>query len=171
MNDHINDFSSDSSRSADPLKAVVFGSQPKQVRTMSEQLMRKRILVSPVVEEKNLLATLSTADPDLIFLEINGVTRSPIEQIVKIVFMWTKNYARKINATLNSPSSRLWDKARVIMYKSENEDEAMNPAGVTITDLDDVLFKCKEIGDIQYIGLYSSWSFFSKIEPLLKRQQ
>lgn len=152
------------------LKAVVFGAQPKQVQQMCDQLKRKKIASMPVVEEKNLLSSLSAFDPDLIFLEINGETRSPIDQIVKVVFMWTKNYARKINATLNSPSSRLWDKAQVIMYKTENEDAAANPAGVTITDLDEVLFKCKEMGDVEYIGLYSSWSFFSKIEPLLKKQ-
>lgn len=156
---------------AEPLRAVVFGSHPKQVRQMCDQLTRKKLLVSPVVEEKNLLASLSSFDPDLIFLEINGVTRSPIDQIVKIVFLWTKNYARKINATLNSPSSRLWDKALVIMYKSENEGADVNPAGATITDLDEVLFKCKEIGDVQYMGLYAPWSFFSKIEPFLKKQQ
>lgn len=151
------------------LRAVVFGSQAKQVRSMSEQLKRKGLEVSAVLEEKNLLSRLSEFDPDIIFLEINGVTRSPIEQIVKVVFMWTKNYARKINAVLNSPTSRLWDKAKVVLYKSEFEDVGVNPTGETVTDLDEVLFKCKEAGEVQYIGLYSTWSFFSKLEPLLKK--
>lgn len=158
------------SQPSEPLKAVVFGTQPKQIKQMCDQLRRKRIIATPVVEEKNLLASLSSADPDMIFLEINGVTRSPIDQIVKIVFMWTKNYARKINATLNSPSPRLWDKAKVIMYKVEIDQDNFNPSAEMVGDLDEVLFKCKEVGDVEYIGLYASWSFFSKLEPLLKKQ-
>ncbi|MCC6759026.1 MAG: hypothetical protein IT395_05335 [Candidatus Omnitrophica bacterium] len=167
----MNEVNSDSRHPSEPLKAVIFGSRVKQIQQMSEQLKRKKILALPVPEERKLLSSLSEFDPDFIFLEINGETPSPIEQIVKVVFMWTKNYARKINKTLNSPSSRLWDKAKVIMFKTENEDAGANPAGVTIGDLDEVLFKCKEVGDVEYIGLYSSWSFFSKIEPLLKKQQ
>lgn len=167
----MNEVNRDLPQPSEPLKAVIFGSRAKQIQQMSDQLKRKRVLALPVVEERKLLSSLSEFDPDFIFLEINGETPSPIEQIVKVVFMWTKNYARKINATLNSPSSRLWDKARVIMFKTESEDAASNPAGVTISDLDEILFKCKEVGDVEYIGLYSSWSFFSKIEPLLKKQQ
>ncbi|MCB9771627.1 MAG: hypothetical protein H6754_03670 [Candidatus Omnitrophica bacterium] len=153
--------------SKEPLRALIFGSQADQVRQMSDQLTRKKIVVRAVLDEKLLLSRLSEFNPDLIFIEINGVTRSPVEQIVKIVFLWTTNYARKVNKALNSPSARLWTNARVIMYKSDVEGDIANPAGVTITDLDEVLFKCKEIGDIKYIGLYSSWSFYSKIEPLL----
>lgn len=151
----------------EPLRAVVFGCDPKQVKQMADQLTRKKIVSRGVVDEKFLLSTLSEFDPDLIFLEINGITRSPVEQIVKVVFLWTRNYARKINAALNSPTSRLWAKAKVIMYKSETQQPDFNPSGVVITDFDEVLFKCKEAGDIIYIGLYSSWSFYSKIEPLL----
>ncbi len=155
----------------EPFRALVFGSQPKVVKQMSDQLTRKKILTRTVIDEKFLLASLSEFDPDIIFLEINGQTRSPVEQIVKVVFLWTKNYARKINAALNSPTTRLWAKAKVVMYKSETEDTAVNPAGVTITDLDEVLFKCKEAGDVIYIGLYSTWSFYSKIEPLFPKGQ
>lgn len=152
---------------AEPLRAVVFGSHPKVVNQMCGQLERKNILSRPVTDERFLLATLSEFDPDLIFLEINGVTRSSVEQIVKVVFMWTKNYARKVNAALNSPSGRLWARAKVVMYKNEEQEAPLNPSGIVITDLDEVLFKCKDAGDITYIGLYSTWSFYSKIEPLL----
>ncbi len=152
---------------SEPLRAVVFGSEPNIVKQMCDQLNRKKILARAVTDEKLLLATLSEFDPDLIFLEINGVTRSPVEQIVKVVFLWTRNYARKVNAALNSPSARLWAKSKVIMYKSEEHDTNPNPTGVVITDFDEVLFKCKDAGDIIYIGLYSTWSFYSKIEPLL----
>lgn len=120
-----------------------------------------------VNEEKMLLSTLSEFDPDLIFMEINGPTRSPIDQVVKVVFMWTKNYARRINRELNSPTQRLWDKAKVVMYKTDPEDQDINPAGETITDIDDILFKCKEKGDVIYIGLYAPWSFYSKLLPIL----
>ncbi len=172
MGDDIKEIEQDFiiEKRTEPLRAVVFGSQPKVVKQMTDQLTRKKIVSRGVIDEKLLLATLSEFDPDIIFLEINGVTRSPIEQIVRVVFLWTRNYARKVNAALNSPSSRLWAKAKVIMYKSEMEDSDFNPAGVTITDFDEVLFKCKEAGDIIYIGLYSTWSFYSKLEPLLVKK-
>ncbi len=157
----------DAEKRAEPLRAVVFGSDARQVKQMVDQLTRKKIVSRGVVDEKFLLATLSEFDPDLVFLEINGITRSPIDQIVKVVFLWTKNYARKINAALNSPSPRLWSKAKVILYKSETQQQDFNPTGAGVVDFDEVLFKCKEAGDIIYIGLYSSWSFYSKIEPLL----
>lgn len=151
------------------LRAIVFGSQPQQVKQMANQLTRKKIVSRAIVDEKFLLPSLSEVDPDLIFLEINGQTRSPIEEIVKIVALWTTNYARKVNAVLNSPSSRLWAKAKVIMFKSEIDYTGMNPHDITITDEDETLFRCKEVGDVIYIGLYSSWSFYSKIEPLLRK--
>lgn len=171
MDDHVKETFEDdlTQKRQEPFRALVFGSQPKQVKQMVDQLMRKKIVARGVVDEKFLLSTLSEFDPDIIFLEINGATRSPVEQIVKVVFLWTKNYARKINAALNSPTARLWAKAKVVMYKSETEDEGVNPAGATITDLDEVLFKCKESGDVIYIGLYSTWSFYSKIEPLFAK--
>ena len=50
------------------LRAVVFGSQQQQVKQMTDQLTRKKILTRGVVDEKILLATLSEFDPDLIFL-------------------------------------------------------------------------------------------------------
>jgi hypothetical protein len=154
---------------AQPLRAIVFGTQPLQVKQMSNQLIRKKILSRGIVDEKLLLSALSEVDPDLIFLEINGQTRSPIEKIVKIVSLWTTNYARKVNAVLNSPSPRLWAKAKVIMFKSEIDYTGINPHDITITDEDETLFRCKEVGDVIYIGLYSAWSFYSKIEPFLRK--
>lgn len=159
----------DQGQQDEPLRAIVFGSQPQQIKQMSNQLNRKKILSRGIVDEKFLLSSLSEVDPDLIFMEINGQTRSPIEKIVKIVSLWTTNYARKVNTVLNSPSSRLWAKAKVIMFKSEMDYTDMNPHDITITDEDETLFRCKEAGDVIYIGLYSPWSFYSKIEPLLRK--
>ncbi len=173
MNAEFEDISqnAEASPKPDPLRAVVFGSQVKLVKQMTEQLSRKKFLAWGITDEKDLLAALSKHDPDMIFLEINGVTRSPIEEIVKVVFLWIKNYARKINAALESPTSRLWEKAQVILYKSEMNEDALNPAGPMIPDLDEVLFKCRDVGAVTYIGLYSAWSFYSKLEPLLGKMR
>ncbi len=165
---HLHSFGE--KQQAGPLRAIVFGSRPKQVKQMADQLIRKNIVCRSVADEKFLLPTLSEVDPELIFLEINGQTRTPIQEIVKAVFLWTNNYARKVNVALNSPSPRLWAMAQVILYKSDLEEAEINPTGDIIIDLDEVLLKCQDAGHVNYIGLYSSWSFYSKIEPLLTRQ-
>lgn len=149
------------------LRAVVWGTQAAIVKQMTEQLNKRKIVAQGVTDEKKLIAVLREHDPDLIFLEINGPAKSPVPEIVKVVFMWVNNFARKINRELNSPSARLWQKAKVVMFKSELEDDGTNPAGTTITDLDDLLLQCQEHGPLTYIGLYASWSLSAKIKPLL----
>lgn len=140
------------------------------IKQMTDQLLRKKYIAQGVISEKSLIATLTQVDPDVICIEINGITQNPIQDIVKIVFMWINNHARKVNKALNSPSARLWQKAKVVMFKSDPDEGAVNPAGVTLPqDLDEVLFKCKEAGNIEYIGLYSPWSFLAKLKPFLTR--
>jgi len=169
MNKKVKDLSEDlaNRQGDDPLKAVVFGTQPKLVKQMSDQLSKKKLSVRPVIEEKSLITVLYEFDPDLVLLEMNGITKKPIEDIVKAVFVWTNMHARKVNEILNSPSARLWSKAKVVIYKSETEGEAINSLEPAVMDYDEILFKCQQAGPVIYIGLYSPWSFISKITPLL----
>lgn len=151
----------------DPKKAVVFGSDARTLRQICDQLGKKNMRVWPLSDEKLLLLKLNEADPDLILVEINAVTHKPIDKIVADIFIWMRARARAINKILESPSQYLWQRSKVVLFKSDSEITATGSLSADVADIDDVVRQCSFYGDVKYIGLYASMSFISKIRPLI----
>lgn len=149
-------------------KAVVFGLDPRQVKQMSDQLIKAGVLVKTVTDENKLLLQLEETDPDLIFLEIEARTRQSSEDIVADIFVFIRNRARAINKFLNSPSGLLWARSRVILYRTETTTSPTESLGADIADTEEVLRKCSLLGEVRFIGFYSPMSFISKVRPYLE---
>ncbi len=150
-----------------PKKALIFGLNARPIKRMAEQLEKENLPVSVVTDEKKLLLKLYDADPDLIFVEINAPTQKATEDHVADIFAWMRARVRAINKFLESPSHVLWQKSRVILFKTESELGATGSIGAEIADTDEIILKCGQLGNVQYIGIYSPWSFISKVRPLL----
>ena len=150
-----------------PKTALIFGMNGRPLKRMAEQLEKEGLLVEVVSDEKKLLLKLYDVDPDLIFVEINAPTQKAPEDHVADIFAWMRARVRAINKFLDSPSHMLWQKSRVVLFKTESEMGATGSLGAEIADTDELILKCGQLGNVQYIGIYSFWSFMSKIRPLL----
>lgn len=149
-------------------RALVFCMSRRIGQQIKEQLEKKNMRVWLVTEERKLLSELDDADAELIFIEINAPTNKTIDQIVVDVFSWMRNRARSINKLLNSPSQYLWERSRIILFKSDFEITSTSSIAGDVADTDDLVRQCSLLGNIQYAGLYSPLSFISKVRALIE---
>lgn len=149
-------------------RAIVFCMYSRVGQQICQQLEKKKIEVCLVTDEAKLAAKLKEMDPDLILVEINASTAKPIYQLVGDIFVWMRNRAREINKVLNSPSKYLWERAKVVLFKSEVDITATGSLSSDMADTDDIVRECSMLGNVHYIGIYSSLSFISKLRSLLQ---
>ena len=133
-----------------------------------QQLEKKNLFVWLVSDEKQLVSQLEQSDPELILVEVNASTIRPLDVIVAEIFAWMRARARAINKLLDSTSQYLWQHSQVILFKSDSEITATGSLTAEMADTDDIVRQCLLWGDVKYIGLYSSFSFMSKIRPTLE---
>ena len=151
----------------DRRKALIFSMQKNILKQMAAQLEEENLQVLAVDDEWQLMRQLDFFEPDLVILQVNARTDQAVEEVVGDVFTWMRNYARKLNKILNSPSGLLWNRAKVVLFKSEEALGPIDSLGAEISDTDEALRKCALMGPIHYIGPYSPVSFIAKIRPLL----
>lgn len=150
--------------------ALVFCTLRSVGQQIVQQLERKNMRVWLVNDEQKLLSKLNEADPDLIVLEINATVTKPIEQIVPDIFIWMRGRAREINKVLNTPSKYLWERAKIVLFKSDVEMTPTGSRSADMADTDDVVRQCNLSGDVKYIGIYSSFSFIGKVRMVLEEE-
>ena len=149
-------------------KVFIFGSDRDVMRQMSSQLGRQNLRVVADDNEDRVLSRLQAVDPELILILINAPIRTPIVDVVRKVFVWIREKAREMNRILKSPSGLLWDKAVVILYKTEIPLGAMDFVGAEIADTDEILSRCKAHGNVHYIGTYAPISFVAKVRQFFE---
>lgn len=150
-------------------RAVVFCMARSIGQQIVQQLEKKNMQTALVSDEQKLLAKLNEIDPDLVLIQIDAPTNKPITQMVPDVFSWMRGRAREINKVLNTPNRYLWEKAKVILFKSDVEITATSSVSAQMADTDDIIRQCNEYGDVKYIGIYSSFSFIGKIRALIEQ--
>ncbi len=149
-------------------KILVFCMDHLLAKQIVQQLEKRDFLVCLVNDERKLFAQLDQADPELILIDISVLTSRPLDVIVAEIFAWMRTRARAINKFLHTPSQYLWQHCKVVLFKSDSEISATGSLTAEMADTDELVRLCSLLGDVKYIGLYSSFSFISKIRPFLE---
>ncbi len=151
-----------------PKKVLVFCVHKSVGKQIVQQLEKRNVRTWLVEDEKRWPRALADFDPELILIEINAPMTRAIEGLVSDVFAWMRGRARSINKALNSPSQYLWEHSKVLLFKSESEITSAISLTAEMADTDEIVRKCLLVGDVKYIGLYSSLSFLSQIRMFLE---
>ncbi len=149
-------------------KVLVFCMDNALAKQIVQQLQRNSLLVWFINEEKKLLSALDQADPELILIEINAPTNRPLDKIVAEIFVWMRTRARAINKFLDTPSQYLWQYSKIVLFESESPLTPTRLLAAEMADTDELVRLCSLLGDVKYIGIYSPFSFMSKLRPLLE---
>ncbi len=150
-------------------KVVVFCTLTSVAEQIAQFLEKKNMRVLVYDDDRMFLTRLESIDPELVFIEVNAAASRPIQEIVAEVFIWMRARARKINTYLNSPSRYFWQNAKIIIFKSDSQITGAGSMAAEIADTDEIIRQCGLLGEIKYIGLYSSFSFMTKIRSYLEQ--
>ncbi len=152
----------------DRLKVLVFATDHLLLKQIAGLLEKKNVLIWLVSDERKLSRELEQADPELILMQLNATTIRPLDQIVADVFVWMRKRARAINKLLDTPSHYLWQHSKVVLFEGESQITPTGSLSAQIADTDEMIRLCQLLGDVKYIGEFSSYSFMSKMRPFLE---
>ncbi|HOD12799.1 MAG TPA: response regulator [Candidatus Omnitrophota bacterium] len=145
-------------------KIVIFGSDEKILQDMRQQLEKAKHIVTLVQQEAEVVSVVSDVKPDLVVLDLGAELQIPIDKLVYTIDILTP----KPKKGSLDPKSLSMKKTTIILYKVDKGGIEVNTdlAG-NLADVEALLDRCVHNGAEKYIGLFSSFSFMSKIKEFL----
>ena len=142
-------------------RAVVFGYESSVAEQIAQQLAEKKRQVRLVDQPTELAEAVRTVDPGLIFVEVLGGGAFPTPRLLGMI--------RPVIQELSIARMDGRPEAAIILYKVHHAIRGETSMASDIADTDQLLQECEEAGFSKYIGLYSPFSFLTKIKEFLRR--
>jgi CheY-like chemotaxis protein len=139
-------------------RVVIFGYERSVTEEMAKQLEEKKCQVLSTDNDEELVQILDQEVPALLFMEIKTETTVPFVSVLTVA-----------NSVLRSKEMVGRDAVNtdVILYKVHQAVSGVTAMGGDVTDMDNILIECQDIGYTKYIGLYSPFTFMMKIKDFL----
>lgn len=143
-------------------KALIFGSDDHVLEKMINLLEKEKCHAVSTKDEAQLPVQADTLEPDLILLQLNGETVTPVDRIVK-----TLDSLLKKKIKIESSDTAASRKGNIVLYKVEEELHGVGSVGANIADTESLVERCTEEGCKKYIGSFSPALFISKIREFI----
>ena len=146
-------------------KIVIFGSEENILQDMRQQLEKAKHAVSIVKEEEKIVPLVNDIKPDVVLLDMSAEIKVSLDKLVYTIDILTPK-AKKGSLDPKALSMR---KTAILLYKVDKGGIAVNTdlAG-NLADVEALVDRCMTSGAEKYIGLFSSFSFMSKVQEFLK---
>ena len=143
-------------------RILLYGYEKNVLREMSQQLEKKRCVVTIAEDVHQLGLLIGEIDPHVIFLEVKPDAAVSLETALTTV-----------HAALQSRDIEHYDPqitADIVVYKVHHAVSGVTTIASDVADTDNILAQCAPIGYTKYIGLYSPFTFYLKVKDFLRRQ-
>lgn len=143
-------------------KALIFGSDDAVLANMVQLLEKEKCHAVVTQDETQLPVQVDSMEPELILLQVNNQTATPIDRIV-----WMLNSLIKKKIKLANSEVAASRKGNIVLFKVEEEMSGLDSMGASIADLENILDRCTDEGCKKYIGSFSPVLFISKIKEFI----
>lgn len=141
-------------------KALIFGSDDHILENMVNLLEKEMCHAVITKDETQLSLQVDTMEPDLILLQLNSQTATPIDKIVGLL----NDLIQKKQPRGKAPA--VVRRGNIVIYKIEEDHGAMDFTAA-MADTDSLVERCTEEGCKKYIGSFSPVVFITKIKEFI----
>ncbi len=149
-------------------KALIFGSSDEVLKDISQQLQRGAYNVVVVKDAEKIVGEAENCGPDLILLQANAATATPLDEIVVRVNLVLKKKINQQEKKNKKEEDAPVNPASIVLFTVEEEMSAVSSMAEKATDVESIIQRCKDNSGVSNFGMYSPISFFSRIQKFLK---